>query len=115
VQIRRRRSTRADAALPVTVRTAAHTCDGTTINVGADGLLARADLDVNTGDSVHISLELTESQPRLEVSGRVVRHDGLIAFRFLRHSHAIRSRLASFVARQRLTALSHRGSVAADL
>jgi hypothetical protein len=112
VQIRRRRSTRVDMALPVTLRPRrqAGTCRGVTVNLAADGLLAVADLDVSTGDIVDISLELAEPHAPVNMSGTVVRHaEGLIAFRFVQHSAAMRSRLTNLVAEQQVTALGVRG------
>jgi hypothetical protein len=100
VQIPRRRTTRADVRLGVTVRPegAAEGRRGTTINVAPDGLLAAVEVDADCGDLVDVSLELPEPSPPVETRARVVRHaDGLIALEILPERRDARAQIGRFV------------------
>jgi hypothetical protein len=66
VQVERRRSTRVRLSLPVVLQRAdaSESCQGTTVNLSADGLLTTASLDVSTGDRITVTLQPPEPRAR---------------------------------------------------
>ena len=92
VRVRRRRASRIDLELPVTLNGA----PGTTSNLSSDGALVRAALAVELDDRIDVALTLPEAE--LQLRARVVRHgDGMIALQFL---GGPRAALADFIADQ---------------
>ncbi|MDA0170902.1 PilZ domain-containing protein [Solirubrobacter taibaiensis] len=107
VQRRRSRYTRVDAELPVTVTRAGggETTTGTTVNVAPEGLLVKAPLDVELGESLSLALTVPGQPQPLRLSAAVVRHGGgLFAVHFPGDPMA-RAVVAEFVVEHRAAQL----------
>jgi hypothetical protein len=105
VQRRRSRYTRVDAQLPVTITRGEQSVAGTTVNVAPEGLLVRASLDVELGETLEIRLSLPGQTQPLRLHATVVRHAGdLFAVHFPGDPRT-RAVVAEFVVEQRATRL----------
>jgi PilZ domain-containing protein len=90
VRVRRRRATRIDVELPITLNGAL----STTANLSCDGALVRCELAVALEERVDVALTLPHAE--LKLRARVVRHgDGLVALEFV---DGARAALADFIA-----------------
>jgi hypothetical protein len=102
VHVRRRRYTRVDAQLPVTL----DGCPGTTVNVAPDGLLVEAPLTVELGQDLELELTLPAYAQPLRLGATVVRHaGGLIALNFHPARRDARAAIAEFVVERRAAEL----------
>jgi hypothetical protein len=109
VQVQRRRCTRVDAAFGVVLRRHGKPDEsaGTVKDIGVDGVLASAALEVDVGELLDVSLELPGSPELAETRGRVVRHGGgLIALEFDHPSSAVASSLENFVVAEQRRAMA---------
>jgi signal transduction histidine kinase len=101
VQVERRRSTRVRLSLSVVLQRAdaSEPCQGTTVNLSADGLLAAATLDVSLGERILVTLQPPEPHGAIRIAARVVRQEaGRIAVEFLADAaHEVRTRIAELV------------------
>jgi hypothetical protein len=102
VHVRRRRYTRVDAKLPITLDGSA----GTTVNVAPEGLLVEAPLTVELGQELDLELTLPAYAQPLRLRATVVRHaGGLIALNFHPAHRDARAAIAEFVVERRATEL----------
>jgi hypothetical protein len=107
VLVRRRRYTRVDAELPVTLqRGDAEPCHGTTVNIAPEGLLVQADLAVELEEELNLTLALPRYAQPLRMPAKVVRHaGGMIALHF-GGRRDVSAAVAEFVVERRAAQLS---------
>jgi hypothetical protein len=107
VQRRRERYTRVDAELEVTLRRPdEERSRGVTINVAPEGLLVKADLPVELGERLEITLALPGHTMPLVLQAKVVRHaGGLIALHFHGARRDAGAAVAEFVVERRAALL----------
>jgi hypothetical protein len=71
---------------------------GTTVDVGADGLLAAVSMPVAVGDAVEAVIEFPAPPGRVELPGRVVRvGDGFVAVEFRHDGPRMRAAITDLV------------------
>ena len=106
VRVRRRRATRVEVQLPVTLaHVGGETVAGTTVNLSPDGVLVRCPLKVELRDRIDVELTLPTRALRLRAT--VVRHsDGMVAVQFDERAGGARNALAEFVVEHRRSALT---------
>ncbi len=100
-----------DSYEPLTDQSGADRCTGTTINVAPEGLLVKAPLDVELGETLELELTVPGHAQPVRPRATVVRHGGgLFAVHFPGDPRA-RAVIAEFVVEQRaaqnLAALAH--------
>lgn len=106
VQRRRSRYTRVETELDVTVSRSggADRCTGKTVNVAPEGLLVKAPLDVELGETLELELSVPGQAQPLRLRATVVRHaGGLFALHFPSDPMA-RAVIAEFVVEHRTAA-----------
>lgn len=100
VQRRGRGSSRLEICAPITLSLPASgvQCGGVTVNVGADGILAEAELPASVGDDVWLVLSLPGVDEAVEGTAKVAGHgDGRVALELARGERTVRSALGRFV------------------
>ncbi len=100
VQRHGRASSRLEICAPITLSVPAtgEERGGVTVNIGADGILAEADLAAAVGDDVELVLSLPGVDEAVEGRATVVRRsDGLLALELPYSQRVVRSTLGRFV------------------
>ena len=107
VHVRRRRYSRADVQLPVTLKRGDESFEGTTVNLAPEGVLINASMNVELDDLLELTFTVPGQTQPLTLESKVVRHAGrLVALHFGGAPSGVRAAIAEFVVDQRAALLA---------